>query len=546
MDPATSSTTPTPTPAPTTWLPPLLTTAVLLWLSWKLWRFLKYPPPPSFRYRSVVILVLGDIGRSPRMMYHAESFARIPFETYLIGYGGSEPIPSLKRVPHVHFVYLSEPPSFLSKIPFVISAPFKIGLQIASILYALLFQVINPPEFILVQNPPSIPTLAMVWLISRIRGSKIIIDWHNLGYTILALKLGDKHLFVRFEAVFGRVAYAHLFVTQAMHDFLVKEWDLVGIKAILHDRPPKHFRRMSAQSVHRLFRELAPHFTQAPLASFVPPFSLPYSTPFTTTSSAPHSKPPTSSAQSDSSGTYDKVSPPEMRSDRPALIVSSTSWTPDEDFSILLRALDSYEKKARKANTPSKSGKKLPKLVVIITGKGPQKAMYMEKLHKLQTGKGGEGWKWVRCISMWLEAKDYPILLGSADLGVCLHSSSSALDLPMKVVDMFGCGLPVCALDFPCLHELVKEGINGVTFQTAEQLADRFEELLSSFPNAPALAALRLSLHESSHPPPGTPPPPRRRGKEDVHWEWGTWDDNWNKVVRPIILNDVTKEDAWW
>lgn len=38
--------------------------------------------------RSVAILVLGDIGRSPRMMYHAESFAQSNFQTYLIGYSG--------------------------------------------------------------------------------------------------------------------------------------------------------------------------------------------------------------------------------------------------------------------------------------------------------------------------------------------------------------------------------------------------------------------------------------------------------------------------
>lgn len=39
--------------------------------------------------RSVAIVVLGDVGRSPRMMYHAESFASNGFDTYIVGNKGT-------------------------------------------------------------------------------------------------------------------------------------------------------------------------------------------------------------------------------------------------------------------------------------------------------------------------------------------------------------------------------------------------------------------------------------------------------------------------
>lgn len=47
------------------------------------------------------------------------------------------------------------------------------------------------------QTPPAIPTLFVVVLSSIIRGSKVIVDYHNYGHTLLALTHGPEHSIVK-------------------------------------------------------------------------------------------------------------------------------------------------------------------------------------------------------------------------------------------------------------------------------------------------------------------------------------------------------------
>ncbi len=107
--------------------------------------------------------------------------------------------------------------------------------------------------------------------------------------------------------------------------------------------------------------------------------------------------------------------------------VSSTSWTADEDFSILLRACETYDAAARAAaEADAPPAQHLPRLLVLVTGSGPLRASYEARAAAMRM-------RHVAIRTAWLSAEDYALLLAVADLGVSLHASSSGLDLPMKV-----------------------------------------------------------------------------------------------------------------
>jgi beta-1,4-mannosyltransferase len=62
--------------------------------------------------KRVCVVVLGDVGRSPRMQYHSLSFAKEGYDVDIIGYGGSQPIKELLELPQVKIRNLVPCPDF--------------------------------------------------------------------------------------------------------------------------------------------------------------------------------------------------------------------------------------------------------------------------------------------------------------------------------------------------------------------------------------------------------------------------------------------------
>jgi beta-1,4-mannosyltransferase len=314
--------------------------------------------------------------------------------------------------------------------------------------------VVRKPDVILVQNPPAVPTLLMALVAARLRGARLVVDWHNLAWAVLAVGVGARHPVVTlarwYEGALGRRADAHLCVSAALAAELTR-WGMAPV-AVVRDRPAARFAPLDAAARRAARQRL--------------------------------------------------VTSLGLGARELAIVVSPTSWTRDEDFDLLLAAVQRCEALV--------AGRVFPDVLVLLTGRGARRAGF-------EAGAAALPGVRFHVRTAWLEPDDYPSALAAADLGLCLHRSASGLDLPMKIADMHGAGLPVCALDYgPCLDEMLRHDDTGLRFRDAEELARQWIALLATFPGpTPALDRLRANVEKT-------------RG--------ATWRDGWEAEAREILL----------
>lgn len=314
---------------------------------------------------------------------------------------------------------------------------------------------------IILATPPALPLLPLLIILRPFifPRSRITVDVHNLAYTLSAQHNPNPYFLSvvrQLELRFLRCAHTLWTVSRALSDFLFH----IGKGAIvLRDLPSESFTKLrsdplSADERQKLIarvQDLATEFGVTTLKSNVP------------------------------------------------VLVSSTSWTPDEDLSMLLTAIRQLDQEGLR-------------LRVVITGKGPLRAAFERELEHANLQN-------VQVWLGWLPFSEYAALLSIATLGVSLHASSSALDLPMKAVDMLGAGLPVLGLRYACIDELVKDKTNGLLFDTSEELSDCIRRVLKDEQQLQRL---------------------RKGAAESFEEEWLSC---WEKTVLPILRRQNNRQD---
>ena len=292
------------------------------------------------------------------------------------------------------------------------------------------------PDVILLQAPPLFPAVLAALAASNVCDARLVVDWHNLGDGLLALRPrgsgAPAGLLAALEGALGRKADAHLAVSAELAAALRDRRDIPGAR-VFRDRPHERFSVPTAAD--------AGAFRAGTIAAFDLPFREPL-----------------------------------------LLALSPTSWGRDEDLDQLLAAAEIL---AVILPGPARP------ILLLASGDGEGRRAFEARAGSIRASR-------VAVRTIFVPGDAYCLLVRSADVGISLHRPSAGLDPPMKIADLLGAGIPVLELrGGPRPSSLVVPGENGLAFHGPAELAGALAELAS---NHATLAALAEGARRSGRP----------------------------------------------
>jgi beta-1,4-mannosyltransferase len=191
---------------------------------------------------------------------------------------------------------------------------------------------------------------------------------------------------------------------------------------------------------------------------------------------------------------------PLPRGDERVTIMTGTSFTEDEDLPMIEEAAGPLDALA--------AAGRIPPITFIVAGDGDRREELERKWLALPL-------RHVRFEFGWFPQDEYQSRLRQSTIGLSLHRSTNNLDLPTKVSDMIGAGLPMLFLDYdPVLREMIDER-STMFFRTAPELVTAVTSVLENLPANDRLVNMRRAVAAA---------------------ETETWEAAWSRVVRPIFL----------
>jgi beta-1,4-mannosyltransferase len=521
---------------------------------------------------AAAVVVCGDIARSPRMQYHAVSlcnarcapktggnaapalaFACVHVVGADMGNRCCEKLCELERGGRAVFHLVREDESSRAAATASKEGWARRVVRRVVSLVGVYWDAVRETcadrrlAFVLVQSPPVLPALAVIWLavlLENVRRAavaatsfgdaasaasappiRLVFDVHNLGWTILRAErrpLPFVWLYRAAELVLcgsGLFSDARVTVSEALADHLRASFG--GAASPVHvmpDAAPDFFKPKARSDFAAVVR--APGRVEfGALGSNVPAW-------YTAGAAA---------ASSAADGGADG-------SPRTLVVAGSTSWTADDDYTVVVDALRIVDATLRARRSQSR-------LWLFVSGKGPARGAFEDAVRRLRLARANDDDNKDENVNAsaadaaaavgtaaaaapvtvttgyFQSFGDYATFVGAADLGLCLHHSSSNLDLPMKGVDMLGAGLPVAALRYePALPELVTP-LSGWLFDSARELAALWLALLG-VPGDGERAAeggAAASLQRL------------RDARAYVRQHRKFWDATWDERVRPLV-----------